>query len=460
MLRRCAFASVVILSCVLLTTCGNSKSGGGLPIVAGSSKISLTIGDTPPVGVTVLSFQFTVTGAVLNSTGGNVSLVSAPTTIEVGHLLVGTAYLNTASAPAGTYSSITFTFADPKVTIFNGSGAAIGTCAAGAICQTSPSLTPGSVTFSSPPFPLVVAVDSPLGLSLDFDLNSSLQNDLSISPSVTVSQLTPSGVNGQLEDENLVGSVTAISTANNQFTLQNAETGLLLTYKVDSNTLYTDSGAASLSSLTVGQIVEVDAHLLAGGTFLATRVSLKESASQGMLEGTVTSVDSATQFKIVVYDGEPDIAGVLVGDPVTVTIQSGASFDIDAHDLTIPIGLAFASAGDLLVGQSVQVRPLSMVAGASGTTVGTDRVRLRRANFTASVLLKADPNLVVDNLPGLFTSATPLITQIQAQTSNQTAFQNVTGFFALSLGDTVSLRGLLFKTLGDPVLVADTVRKR
>jgi hypothetical protein len=466
MLRRYAFASVVILSFVLLTTCGSSQSGGGLPIVAGSSKVSLTMGDTPPAGITVLSFQVTVTGAVLNSSGGNALLVSTPTTVELGQLLVETAYLNTANVRTGTYDSATFTFATPKLTVFNGSSAVIGACAVGAVCQLTPALTPGSVTYSVTPFPLAIGIDTPLGLSLDFDLNNSLQNDLSISPSVAVSQLTPSGADGQLEDENIVGSITAVDTTNNQFTLQNAVTGLYLTYKVDSNTLYTDFGAASLSSLAVGQVVEVDAHLLAGGTFLATRVSLKESSSEGMLEGTVTSVDSATQFKMVVYDEEPDIAGVaVVGNLVTVSIQPGASFEIDAHDLIIPIGLGltFGSAGDLLVGQSVQVRPLAVAAGASGTTASTDRLRLRRSNLTARVFSKADPNFAADTLPSLFASASPAITQIQVQTSDQTTYQGVIGFTGLSTNDTISVRGLLLKnvTLGTPpTLVADKVRKR
>jgi hypothetical protein len=210
----------------------------------------------------------------------------------------------------------------------------------------------------------------------------------------------------------------------------------------------------------VGQIVEVDAHLLAAGTFQATRVSLKESAVQGMLEGVVTSGDSGTQFTMVATDEEPDVLGVAVGDLVIVTIQAAPSFEIDTHGLTIPIGLIFASAADLLVGQTVQVRPLAVTAGASGTTVGTDRVRLRRSRFAARIFLKADPNLIITNLPSLFASVTPAISQIQARTSAQTTYQGVTGFAALNLNDTVTLRGLLFKTFGDPTLVTDKVRVR
>jgi hypothetical protein len=272
--------------------------------------------------------------------------------------------------------------------------------------------------------------------------------------------LTRSGTNGLLEDENILGKITAISTANHQFTVQNGVSGLSFTFSTDSNTEYADFAGSSFSSLAVGQIVEVDAHLLADGTFQATRASLKESAVEGMLEGVVTSLVDNTHFKIVVTDEQPDALGIAVGDPVTVAIQSGPSFEIDAHDLTIPVGLTFASAADLLVGQSVQVRPLLSTIGPTGITTNTDRVRLRRSQLTASVFLKADPNFTVNNLPGLFASATPVISQIQVRTSAQTTYQGVTGLAALSLGDTVSLRGLLFKTLADPALVADKVRKR
>ena len=51
----------------------------------------------------------------------------------------------------------------------------------------------------------------------------------------------------------------------------------------------------------------------------------------------------------------------------------------------------------------------------------------------------------------------------QVQTSAQTEFEGVTGFAALNLNDTVSVRGLLFKNIGVgtlPPLVADKVRKR
>jgi hypothetical protein len=69
-------------------------------------------------------------------------------------------------------------------------------------------------------------------------------------------------------------------------------------------------------------------------------------------------------------------------------------------------------------------------------------------------------NMVLDNLPALFTTASPAITQLQVDTSSQTDFEHVSGISGLSAGDTVSVAGLLFKTSGLPTVVAKKVRKR
>ena len=63
--------SLVVLSLALVAGC--SGGGGNVVVGGGNTPVSLTITDTPPAGVTVLSFQVTVAGAVLNP--NNVSLV-------------------------------------------------------------------------------------------------------------------------------------------------------------------------------------------------------------------------------------------------------------------------------------------------------------------------------------------------------------------------------------------------
>jgi len=69
------------------------------------------------------------------------------------------------------------------------------------------------------------------------------------------------------------------------------------------------------------------------------------------------------------------------------------------------------------------------------------------------------PNFSVDTLPALFTGAG--ITSIHVQTSGNTEFEGVSSITALTDGNTVSLRGLLFNTGAlPPELIAKKVRKR
>ena len=467
---RILLLGLLLLSVIFMGACSGSSPMSTTPLpTGGSSLVSLTMGDAPPTGVSVLCFEITVTGATLNSSSGSVSLLSHPAKVEVERLQVESAFLSTSGVPADTYNSITVTFANPEMTIKNTSGSAIGSCANGAVCELTPGLGTASVTYSDAPFPLTLAAGSQGGLQLDFNLNSSIQTDLSIQPTITFQQLTAAPGSGELEDgensegEDFSGKVTAKDTANNQFTLQKRMSDQTVTIKVDNNTVFEDftesGGQNSFASLAVGQVVSVKAQLMPNGDLIAKKVELHERENERGLEGTITSVDSATQFKMVTTDESPDISDAQVGNVVTVTIQNGASFGVGRDGMTIPSGLSFSSSADLLVGQAVRVHRLAV---SSGTSITTDRIRLAMSRFTAKVMSVDAPNLnfIVNNLPGLFTSATPPITQIQVRTSDRTRFEGTTSLATLSVNDTVSLRGLLFKTTGAPALLASKVRKR
>jgi len=64
-MNRSVFAVFGLLfACVLmLYSCGGSMTN---PMRPGASALSVTITDTPPAGVTVLSFEVSVTGGTLN----------------------------------------------------------------------------------------------------------------------------------------------------------------------------------------------------------------------------------------------------------------------------------------------------------------------------------------------------------------------------------------------------------
>lgn len=465
----------LFLSLIALAACGGGGSSSLLPAQGSSAPVSVTVGDAPPTNVTILSFEVTVISAVLQP--GNVSLVTTPLKIEIKQLEVESAFLSTINVPAGTYSSIVVTLQNPEVTFKNDTGATLPSplnCAAGAVCEFKPVITT-AVTFSGAPFPLTVAANSPIGLLVDVNLsnilNGSLAVDFTAVGGVSVSQLPAQPGTGQLEDmDDVSGKVTAKDTTNNQFTLQ---TSLgTLTIKVDSNTTFEDfdqlstpctANPQSFTCVQVGQLVEVDVGLMAGGTLLAKKVEAEDDAQNAEdLEGIITGNISPAGFDMVLVEELPDVSGVDVGNAVHVNLVT-VSFRVDAGDLTVG-SLSFASASDLMVGQRVEVKRQGNVTAGTPPTIDASRVTLKKATLTAHVKQKLanGTDFLVDNLPSLFTSASPTaITEIEVRTSSQTGFDNVANVAALNVSDIVSLRGLLFKqAVGDPVLVAKKVRKR
>lgn len=462
MRMRWSFLGLILVVAGGLLSCSSGTVGGGSGGGAvGTGNVAVMMGDTPPDGVTVLTFEVSLTGAVLQP--GNVSLVNTPIRIELKQLEVELAFLNAVQVPAGTYTSIQLTFANPELTFLNSTGATLAGCPNGQVCKIDPPLNPVTVNFSGPPFPLTIAANSSLGLLVDFDLQNSLSQTLSVAPVISIVTLPAVQGTGQIEEiEDVFGRVVSVDAANNRFTLDLTLSGQQLVVVVDAQTEFEDFDDDGLcppnnfSCIQVGQVLEVDLRILAGGVLRARKVEFEDGPNAEEVEGIIVAIQSTTQFQIVVLNEVPNLADIEVGNLINVTVQSGANFQIDPNGLTIPADLRFESGADLLVGQTVQVRRRS---GSSGTNINTDRVRLRRTRFTASVQTAGAQTFQVNQLPALFTANG--ITSIEVRTSAETDFDNVSGAAALIAGDRVSLRGLLFRrTGGIPVLVAKKVRKR
>ncbi len=251
------------------------------------------------------------------------------------------------------------------------------TCLTGQVCEFKPTLNQSTVTISSTPFPVTISASAPISLTVDFDLNSSIQSNLSVTPSVTLAAVPAQPSTGELEDiEGLKGQVQSVSSAG--FTLQDSTSGQTFTLNVDNNTQFQDfnqvgCAANNFSCVKVGQIVEVE-HLLVmdNGTLLASEIQLDDAVNQEQLEGTIVAVNAATnQFQMVVEDEEPAVPGVSVGNSVTISINAGAQYAVDSDDLSgaIPSGVSFASASDLLVGQEVKVRALIVSSSSAAREV-------------------------------------------------------------------------------------------
>ena len=474
-MSRIFLFSVALVSCVFLVACGGSMSSStatnGVPM-------SLAIRDTPPSGVAVLFFEASITGASLQPSDTSkpaVSVLSAPVEVEFGHLQADTAFLSLTSIPPDSYKSITLTFANAAMTIVNHSLAPMGSCADNSVCELTPTFNPLTATVSSTPFPITISQHSVVGIRLDFNVNSSVQSDLSINPTVTIKQLTQRQDSDEGQEMEAVdevdGQVTAVSS--NQFTLMNERSGQSFTISVDSNTVFEDfsragctASPADISCVKMGQILDVDLSENGMGMMLAKRVEFEEDANREAIKGTITSVDSATQFHMVAFNEEPTVTGISEGSPVMVTIQSGAVFQVGGEELGEDggfsiSGASFSSGADLMVGQDVQIRPGTVLSGGGVPTVTTDLVRLWPSQITGQVgtINTSTGTFALTGLSPLFMGATPPITTINVLTLSEMRFEDFSSLSSLAPGNTVSVKGLLFNTPGTPTLVTRTMRE-
>lgn len=469
---------------------------------AGTVPVSLSMTDDPPAGVTVLFFQVSLTNATLTpaSTSGSaapVSLLSnnTPIEIDVTQLQALSAFLSTANVTPGTYNSLSLTFANPELVIFNASDTSIAsTCAVGSVCQIAPSVDNSApVQFTTSPFPVTVSANSPLGLLIDFHLDTVIQSDLSVSLGVangiSIAELPPAPSHPQFGS--VTGSVQSVTASKNEFTLLTAW-GRTFTIDAASST-YSDFPAsacttAGISCLSDGQIVQVQiTGIETGGILQAGQVTWLQAASQQTAEGTIIGLEnssSGTTMKLILHNNPSNATSLPLGGLATVSIASNATFSVDTNGFTLPAGLSFTSASNLLMGQQVEV---NIVAGSLSTTNGQGFSGgwgpPRSISFTTSSV-ELEPSQATGVITGLdntaesFTMggnggpyffawplASPNALSFNVLTTGATTYRgfSVDSFDGLADNDLVSVSGWLFPPApsgGPPQVAAQSVVRR
>ena len=438
----------------------DTTSANEVPIV-------VTVHDAPATGTSVLDFQIQITGIALQESTGSsktVNLLANPVTVNLTSLQTQSELLATTGAPAGTYSGVMITFANPSATVYNSSGSSFtvgGTaCAAGTSCLYTPTLNQSSATITSSPFPLTLTKGSPLSLAIDFNVNNSLQSDSTVTPSVTVTATTTPLADGNLaEVSGVTGQVTKVG--NNQFTITDSNTGLSQTFNVGSNTqfgTFTNCTASNFTCVKNGQLVSVNVGVGAdGATLTASNVSAFNGFTQGV-SGTVISKNANGTFNMVVSGMSPTLNGVSVGQVVTVNPSANATFAISGGE-TAPSGSTFGSISDVIPGQGVFVDSTGVTAATNGgfATLTADQVQLTPTEFTGTVGSLSSPNFTVNALNGFDTSNG--LATVQVSTGTNTSFFNVAGnaFSGLNAGSTVNVGGFLFNSPNGPVFVGTQV---
>ncbi len=459
-----SFALSVAL--VALAGCGSGTSSVINPPPPGTAQVSVSLHDMPPTGVTLLSFQATVTGISMQP--GNVSLLNSPMSLEMSQLQAMSAYMGTMSVPAGSYTGMSVTLANSRMTFLNNTGGTMGgmmgggSCANGQICQLTPAMMASSVNITSSPFPLTVQANTPFNLQMDFDLMDSMQSNMSMNPVMTsMMQLAGPGSNMLDEMDDMIGQVTSVDAPNNQFKMSFVQGMPSMTITVDANTTFEDFDSIgktnNFSGLSQGQIVLAKMQLMASGTLHAAKVRL-ESNNPQVMDGMIVAINSSTQFDMVIMNEAPAFQGASIGDVMRMNLQAGTMFDIDDMDMPVS-GMSFAGASDMMVGQMVQIEPTSALVPGTPPQLNTNHLRLMKTWMTAKVASKIDAaTFTVNNLPGIFGTAG--VSSMKISTSLQTDFENVSGVSALNVGDSVSVRGPMFMASGTPTMLASKVQKR
>jgi hypothetical protein len=471
----------MLLLAITLAGCGSSNSGSLGPPVGSqpqTSTVSFTVGDDPPAGVAILRFQVQITSATLqpsNSSQPPVSMLLSPLNVELLHLQTETAPLGNISVPAGSYSSLTASFANPVMTVFNNSAQTLTvgaqSCAPGLLCVFNPSLNQASATVQAPtaPFPITLSANSPLGFEMHFDVNASVQGNLSVSPTITLKQIIPPTATTPIEQFHLVGRVSAVSSPD--FTIQTGFGGISLPIVTNSNTAYdfgATCGADDFACLMNGQVVRVELNLLPGGAFVATRVRLLEQQNLNSLQGIVVRVNAAqNQFDMVLLDLQETFTSVIPGLVISVQTNSSTTFNVDTDGTTIPAGLTFTGISSFIPGQTVEIHPVATPVVAPGPTalpiitVSTDSVTLESSDVTGTIGSKdagGNPlNFTLITLSPFFAHASVSAIQVDTVTAD-TQYVNVSGLSGLTAGDVVSVSGLLFNAPATPTVVAERIR--
>jgi hypothetical protein len=500
-MQRSSFTlSTLLLASLLLASCSGVQNIP-VPPASGNATVSVTFTDTPPAGVSVLSFTVTLSGLTLNPSSGtpvNFTLSPNPLSVELTRLQSDSFLASTSAAvPSGTYTGVTVAVASSKMVVFNSNAITTAGCGALSLCT----LTPTSAASVTYPFPtaLSLATAQQTGIAIDFNLNNAITAalgvDFTLAGAVTATNLphtgTPTGALDLIED--FTGTVTAYNPTTGSVTVTSGTRGTL-TGTVGAATAYSDPrticASAGVACLATGETISVDAALNPSGTLAINAVDFIDTTSVDVLEGVIYQVPgSATSFsmvladKVVVTSANTSLTGAAAGDIVDLSWSPlpalPPTFFVDYAGTGMGTNFAgnvayFAGASDssvLFPGQTVMVTVTGAtnVLSATSPPVNTisataTRILLRHSRFTATVNTAGGANpftLTNTTLPPFFGSFGATNPTVQAF-SNITNYDNVAGYASLASNDVVSLRALYIPKLGitaSPMFFATKVRK-
>jgi hypothetical protein len=264
-----------------------------------TGSVSAFLTDAPADGVVAFSIQ--VTGvSLVGSNGVSTSISRGVQEIEMRHLQLAPTLAFQSNVPAGTFTALNMSFANPQITLADAHGNITILNA-----NTTPSVHLSNFVISDSVTVALQAAAS-ASLAIDFNLRQSLQQDSRgnylVTPSVSVNVITDSASDQNIE--NAQGTVVSSPSAGT-VNVQLRDTGQIINIVTNTGTLFADDTGPSTAVVT-GQFVAVDAQMQTDGSFLATRVdSVSPNPLQcfsGVVAGIIQDPSSNPSIEVVVQE--------------------------------------------------------------------------------------------------------------------------------------------------------------
>lgn len=359
-LRGFITACITLTFAGLLVACGGSTSPTTTPTSAAKTVVQVNMGDAPADWM--LAFSMNITSMTLTGSNGTASAISSSTPIEMMHLMGTVQPLALMSAPQGTYTSASISISSATVMYVDPTTkSAIQKTIAGPIAST--------MTFASP----ITVGATPVAIGFDLDLANSITIDASGNPKMNPVFHVSSGMQGSgnpLDPSNggiqhMMGSVS--STSNNSFSMTSIQAGQMFSFTTNPSTSY--DNITSVSMMTSGMLVVVDASLQPDGSLMATKIQSMMNPGGVMGGGVITTVvgQPATHLAMVLQNGVGTgmMASVFAAG-ANVSMNGSTVFQInqDGIDMSnLPFTMTF-DARHIYPGQNVM--PVSTSGMGSG----------------------------------------------------------------------------------------------
>ncbi|MDR3682385.1 MAG: DUF5666 domain-containing protein, partial [Geothrix sp.] len=332
---------------------------------------------------------------------------------------------------------------------------------------------PGPFTATVPFSPAMTVGTTPLALSFDLNMGSSVTIDgtgnVILTPQMTASLGAAAGTGAnpwQGTMQQRVGSVSSVSGT--QFTLGSMMGIQQATFMTNANTQFAGTGFSGMGSMANGMLVSVDAALQADGTYLAQRIESMGVGANGMMGGgLVTSVTGNPPTQITLAASAGQGGGMMassIGGTLTVALPASTPYSVDSDDVDLT-GLPFTPTfgpTNLTKGQRVAVVSGSGMMGGGmmggSGSLSASQVRLEQQGLHGTVSAYAASGSQASftlTLPAdsAFTTLTGATT-VQVYQQAGTQLHDLT---AIANGNDVVVRGLLFNDAGTFRLVASWI---